>query len=201
MILGLQFSLTNTNVSFQNKKSLNLSCYLQLKCLKKHADIASPTVKRSKSWTFSFTTSILRLNFWQPFHRRHFGGNSLLSPWRQSRNIFPLLDVTLATLDCPPCATWTETSQCLQGSTRSDVLGFYKISLQIQWHLTCWIPRGHSFLPRTDQGVAVHEVLLCFCLNCFIYFFHRSFYPTDQSKSAEMLTSLLKVCYRGRQLL
>ena len=112
----------------------------------------------------------------------------------------PLLDVTLATLACPLCATWTETSQCLQGSTRSDVLGFYKISLQIQWHLTCWIPRGHSFLPRTDQGVAVHEVLLCFCLNCFIYFFHRSFYPTDQSKSAEMLTSLLKVCYRGRQL-
>ena len=121
--------------------------------------------------------------------------------YRQSRNIFPLLDVTLATLDCPPCATWTETSQCLQGSTRSDVLGFYKIPLQIQWHLTCWIPRGHSYLPRTDQGVAVHEVLLCFCLNCFIYFFHRSFYPTDQSKSAEMLTSLLKVCCMVRRLL
>ena len=46
VILGLQFSLTNINVSFQKKKSLNLFCYLQLKCLKKHADIASPTVKR-----------------------------------------------------------------------------------------------------------------------------------------------------------
>ena len=36
-----------------------------------------------------------------------------------------------------------------------------------------------------------------FCLleSCFLTFFHRSFYPTDQSKSAEMLTSLLKVCF------